>query len=358
VQLQKRLVEAQQAMERDYWRFREAETRYRNLFQTASEAVLIVDASSLRVVEANPAAETLWARSRTRLVGAVVTGLFDPVSADGVQSLLAATRMVGPREPVRAALIDGRTHVAVSASAFRQDAATFLLVRATPWRSEVPVGAPARLGRRGAVAPAGVPVLEAWADHLPDAHAFTDAQGRIVAANRAFAALAQLTNAEQARGRMLDQWVGNTGVELSVLLGNLRQHGSMGLFITTLRGEFGASADIEIAAATLPPDSGAALVFALRDVGRRSAAAERGAPRLPRSAHEMTELVGRVPLKQIVSETTDLIEQLCIETALQMTGDNRASAAQLLGLSRQSLYVKLRRFGLGESSGDPEPAAV
>jgi outer membrane protein TolC len=53
-----------------------------------------------------------------------------------------------------------------------------------------------------------------------------------------------------------------------------------------------------------------------------------------------------VPLKDIVSETTDLIEQLCIEAALQMTQGNRASAAQLLGLSRQSLYVKLNRFGL------------
>jgi hypothetical protein len=61
---------------------------------------------------------------------------------------------------------------------------------------------------------------------------------------------------------------------------------------------------------------------------------------------ELTELVGRVPLKDIVSETTDLIEQLCIEAALQMTQGNRASAAQLLGLSRQSLYVKLNRFGL------------
>ena len=37
-----------------------------------------------------------------------------------------------------------------------------------------------------------------------------------------------------------------------------------------------------------------------------------------------------------------------IQAALAMTGDNRASAAQLLGLSRQSLYVKLRRFGIAE----------
>ena len=62
----------------------------------------------------------------------------------------------------------------------------------------------------------------------------------------------------------------------------------------------------------------------------------------------MTELVGRMPLKDIVRDTTDLIEQLCIESALKLTNGNRASAAEMLGLSRQSLYVKLRRFGMGE----------
>jgi DNA-binding NtrC family response regulator len=70
---------------------------------------------------------------------------------------------------------------------------------------------------------------------------------------------------------------------------------------------------------------------------------------------QLTELVGRVPLKDIVAESSELIEQLSIETALQMTHDNRALAAQLLGLSRQSLYVKLRRYGLGDlpsSEGD------
>jgi len=55
-----------------------------------------------------------------------------------------------------------------------------------------------------------------------------------------------------------------------------------------------------------------------------------------------------VPLKDIVGQTTDLIEQMCIEAALQLTRDNRAAAAEMLGLSRQSLYVKLRRYGLGE----------
>jgi DNA-binding NtrC family response regulator len=75
---------------------------------------------------------------------------------------------------------------------------------------------------------------------------------------------------------------------------------------------------------------------------------------VPRSSEELKELVGRVPLKDIVGETADLIERLCIESALELTGDNRAAAAEMLGLSRQSLYVKLRRFGVG-SDEDSQP---
>jgi DNA-binding NtrC family response regulator len=59
-------------------------------------------------------------------------------------------------------------------------------------------------------------------------------------------------------------------------------------------------------------------------------------------------------LKDIVRESTDLIEQLCIEAALSYTSDNRASAAEILGLSRQSLYSKLHRYGLGNLPSEPE----
>lgn len=57
-------------------------------------------------------------------------------------------------------------------------------------------------------------------------------------------------------------------------------------------------------------------------------------------------------LKEIVRESTDLIERLCIEAALSHTSDNRASAAEILGVSRQSLYSKLHRHGLGNLVGD------
>ena len=121
---------------------------------------------------------------------------------------------------------------------------------------------------------------------------------------------------------------------------------------TTLRGEFGASTEVEISAVSVTGGAHPCLGFTIRDMGRRLSNDARSNKELPRSASQMTELVGRLPLKDIVRETTDLIEQLCIEAALELTRDNRASAAEMLGLSRQSLYVKLRRYGLGSLGGD------
>ena len=57
--LQQRLVEAQQTMERDYSRLRHVEMRYRLLFQMTPEAILIADAATQKIVEANPAADAL-----------------------------------------------------------------------------------------------------------------------------------------------------------------------------------------------------------------------------------------------------------------------------------------------------------
>jgi len=47
-----------------------------------------------------------------------------------------------------------------------------------------------------------------------------------------------------------------------------------------------------------------------------------------------------------------LLREPQIEAALQITGDNRATAAEMLGLSRQSLYAKLRRYGPGDLAAE------
>jgi transcriptional regulator PpsR len=115
-----------------------------------------------------------------------------------------------------------------------------------------------------------------------------------------------------------------------------------------LHGTNGGELQVEISGVSVKSGPLPCLGFSVRDVGRRLGTERPSLHQLPRSADQLVELVGRVPLQEIVSETADLIEKLCIEAALRLTRDNRASAAEMLGLSRQSLYVKLRRYNIGE----------
>jgi transcriptional regulator PpsR len=114
----------------------------------------------------------------------------------------------------------------------------------------------------------------------------------------------------------------------------------------------GARVEVEISAVTVTHGGQEVFGFSIRDIGARVAEPRQTGAHATRSVEQLTELIGRVPLKDLVRDATDAIERLCIEAALQLSGDNRASAAEMLGLSRQSLYVKLHRYGLGDLGAD------
>ncbi len=161
----------------------------------------------------------------------------------------------------------------------------------------------------------------------------------------------------QVRGESIERWIGRPGVEIDVLFSNLRAHGSVRFFSTVSRGELGTTEDVEIVAASAVGGSTPIFGLTIRASGWRGGRERLGGRELPRTVEQFTELVGRVPMKNLVRETTDLIERLCIEAALELTRENRASAAEMLGLSRQAFYVKLRRYGLGDS-GDGDVRTV
>jgi len=337
--LQQRLVDAQQSLERDYWRLRQLETRYRMLFRSASDAILILDPASGKVVEANPAASLLLAADARRLVGRHFPDGFDEAGGRAIESLIAGVRAAGRAGDVRARLKSGAEFV-VAAAPVRQESSTLVMLRLSPVPTKDGGGTPEPRSRL-------VKIME----KAPDAIVITAHDGRILNANVAFLDLAQLTSEEQARGESLDRWLGRPGVDLNVLIANLRQHGAVRLFATSVRSDYGSSSEVEISAVAVQNGDQPSFGFIIRNVDRR-VSGDGGDRALPRSVEHLTELVGRVPLKEVVRESTDMIERLCIEAALELTGDNRASAAELLGLSRQSLYVKLRRYGLSETPAE------
>lgn len=363
--LQQRLVDAQQSMERDYWRLRHVETRYRLLFQMASEAVLILDAVTQKIVEANPAAARLLVaepEGARKLIGKPFPDGFDAPSAQAIQALLAAARSGSRQDEIIARLSRKSTaehrEFRVNASLFRQESTPLLLLRLTPTSDAAPDDALPRAVMR-------------LLDKTPDGFVVTDLQGVVLTANPTFLELAQLGAEEQAQGQALERWLGRPGVDFGVLTNSLRQHGSVRLFGTALRGEHGSLSDVEVSAVLVSHGDTPCMGFTIRHVGRRLGSDTDealnvqlaggngfvGRREAPRSVEQLTKLVGQVPLKQLVRESTELIEQLCIEAALDLTRDNRASAAEMLGLSRQSLYVKLRRYGLGDLEPSEEPPA-
>ena len=339
--LQQRLVEAQQSLERDYARLREAEGRYRLLFRVSSEPVLVVDAQTRRVVEANPAAERLLGEGRPKLVGATFATLFDGESREDAASLMAVAQSSAGVQPAQANVSQRGRALVASASLFRQERQTYALVRLTQAD-----------GERASEAGEG-PDLRAVMDRIPDAFLVADAEMAILMANSAFLDLVGVGSLAQVVGRSVGEVLGRAGRDRNILLDSLREHGVVRNFRTLLHADHGGSEDVEVSA-TAAPDRGATVYgFAVRAVDRRLSERPHAAPELRRSIEQLTELVGRMTLKDLVRETTDLVERLCIEAALELTKNNRASAAEILGLSRQSLYSKLHRFGLGNLAGDP-----
>ncbi|MET0970714.1 MAG: transcriptional regulator PpsR [Tardiphaga sp.] len=342
--MQQRLISAQQSMERDYIRLRHAETRYRLLFQVSSEAVVMVDAQSLAVIDANPAALALLDESAPRLLKSNFTAHVDQVDVAGLQQLFADIRASGRDNGMLIRLAKDERPCELSASLFRQEAASLFLIRLAP-EGRASDGAALK----------ATSLLAGYFESAPDALAITDNEGRLLKANAAFLDTAQLSSEAQTRGESLDRWLGRTGVDFNIVLANLRQSGSVKMFATVLRGDHGATTEIEVSAVSLSyGEERPSFGFAIRNVEKRLSSAPASARELPRSVAQLTEMIGRVPLRDLVRETTDVIEKLSIEAALELTGDNRASAAEMLGLSRQSLYVKLRRFGLSEHAAEDD----
>ncbi|WP_066648662.1 MULTISPECIES: transcriptional regulator PpsR [Sphingomonas] len=338
--LQQRLLQAQQSLERDYLRLRQAEARYRLLFDMATEPVLIVDAATRRIREANPAAHRVLGAKPGTLTDQPVSGIVAPDHREAFVAYLGGAEAADDVAPITLPLRGGNGEMMLSARLFRQARTAMLLVRVTAKEKDEP--------KR----PDGdIPWVDV-VERMPDAFVLTDNALNILTANASFIELAQLPSLDRARGNRLDSWLGRPGVDVDLIVGQLRDHGAVRNVASVLRGVDGGVEEVEVSAVAAPYGDSSCFGFTIRLVGRRLRDLPTGDQPLPRSVEQLTDLVGRMSLKEIVRESTDLIERLCIEAALAHTSDNRASAAEILGVSRQSLYSKLHRHGLGNLVGD------
>lgn len=335
-ELQRQLVDAQQRMEQDYWRLRQVETRYRLLFRLSSEAVVLVNADSMEVMDANPSSAEALGLDVTDLVGRSFPMDTLGDSAQAFRDFLRRVRERGTAPGIELRLGEGEEWF-LKGSVVRQEGGDAFLLHMLPQR--VNGDSPeAGAEERG-------PLLEV-VEALPDGFVVTDADGRIVHANGAFVQMTEESSASALLGRSLGEWLARPGADLTVLLGNLKRYGSIRLFPTQVAGALGSEADVELSAVYLEEDDAGWCGILVRHVGRRIAQPVRGVEDLTKAVEDMTRLLGSVALRKLVRDTVAMVEHHFIEAALELTGDNRTAAAELLGLSRQSLYTKLKRYDI------------
>jgi transcriptional regulator PpsR len=338
-ELQARLVEAQQSMERDYWKLREVETRYRLLFNSSSDAVLLLRTGDLGIVELNPAAARALGVSqpKTKASGNVA---FPELLAEADRELFAGMvqriRERGKAPGILVRLGDTQVPWMVRSSLVTSVAEEVYLVQLAP----------------AAAAPTfetGDPIrVDDLVESAPDGFVVIDSHGVVLRANRTFVEMVQMGSESAVLGESLSRWLGRPGADLTVLLANVSRLGSVRLFSTTLRGDLGSEIEAEISASGRSGrDAGKVAVF-LRDVTRRLPAVTAGGGALEGLLDSLTKQIGKTTLRKLVEDTVSIVERRYIEAALNLTGGNRTAAAELLGLSRQSLYAKLNRYGLDE----------
>jgi transcriptional regulator PpsR len=329
--IQQRFVQTQQQMERDYWKRREAESRYRRLFQVATDAVLVVDAASLQIVEGNPAAAQRFEVPASALAGRDAVSVFDPSSTAAVSRFFrdaAAGRVAQPGE-VRARLGGRRAGVDVGATPFRSGDADLLLVRLRD--SDPEEGA-------------GTGVLADFVERTPDAVVITDTTGHVLMANPAFSALCGVAARTPIEGRLIGEWLGAAttgGTDANHVLGEVHRHGIVQKFATSVRRADGTVSPVEVSATMLDEGDAPCIGLTLRPLESASSLPIDTARHARDETRALLLRVGEAPLGVLLMQAAELAERHFVARALEMADGDRTAAAALLGIDVDALARRL-----------------
>lgn len=335
-ELQARLISAQQTIERDYWKLREIETRYRLVIEDSNEAVLLARVADLKIIEANRSATSALAASSRRKEGLVGCEFLQEIASKDrkpVDAMLRRVRDQGKAPGIVIHLGESSAPWMLRGSLMTSESTPVFLLQMNPMGTST---AKSRFEHED---------LDALLDGLPDAIATITEDGELRRVNQAFLELVEIGSKEAVRGKPLNRWLSRPGADLGVLISNVERHGTVRLLSTAIQGELGTETEIEISAAGLSDGDNKLIALVLRNVARRLSHSPE-ADQLRASLAAMDESVGKTPLRKLVQSAVEIVEQHYVRAALQLADGNRTSAAEILGLSRQSLYAKLDRYNL------------
>jgi transcriptional regulator PpsR len=332
--LQARLSAEQQAREQDYWKIREIETRYRLLFDASTEAVVLVRQQNLKIVEANLAA----VRKLGLTPGIEFSSRVQSRDQKSFETMLEHVREQGRAPGIVLHFGSDSAAWSLRASLMNSDGGSFYMFQLAP------IGAAERREKQDDVS-----AIESIVERFPDGFVVVDRQGMIQHANHMFLDLVQIGAESAVANQKLKRWLSRPGADSDTVLNLAARHGSVRTLPTTLFGEFGSSADVEISAAGNRETNPDRFGVLLRDVTMRTRY-EPGDEKSADNAKILEGVDGDVPLERLVRSATEEIERRAIKEALIRSDGNRTIAAKRLGLSRQSLHAKLNKYSMEDES--------
>ena len=342
--LQQKLVESQQEIEREYANLHAIQNRYLQLFNNVDQPYLIVDNQAFKIIEVNKAASLLVGDAK-KIQGKSFVQLFQNKDHDAIEAFLLESKSGILQSSFQTTLEQQKEKVEISSTLMREGNRNICLVSIKPKSTVTQISAT----NEQAI------LLHQALEDFQDGFIICSTNGVILTSNNTFVSMSQSKQKESVLGKSLEIWLGRANIDLKIILGTVREYGSIKNYTSTITAEDGSGPiDVQISALSFNSGKLSLIAVGIHQITRVSRQAEDKRDSVSKDARELTQLVGKVPLKQIVTETTDIIEKLCILAALDLTMSNRASAAELLGLSRQGLYIKMRRFGIVDKNANED----
>ena len=312
--IQQRFLHSQQEMERGYWRAREAEGRYRLLFQVATDAVLVVDASTLEIVEANQAASQLFDLTVEQLVGRDAMLGFERHSRNAIVELLNKAKSSGQPIEIRARLLGKVLATSVVATTFRVDDTMRLLMRV---RTMDMPGIASDLNA----------TLARLVDSTSDGVVVTDSIGRILIANPAFLKLVQMNTEASVKGRPLMDWVSLSDEQFAALLAQVRRRGITRRIASQLMASDAAVSNIQVSAALLSEYDQECIGFTIHFVTHAKIDPTDPTGELREAIALLANRVGKDPMPDLIQAAAELLERHFLQVAAERSESDPAAGA-------------------------------
>lgn len=334
------ILQATQTVDAEIARYRQVdrarlEAEYRYLFQRSTVGLLIVNTDTGLIEEANGNAVEILGRDATDLIGQSFQAMIEtPGDADELpqQDHAAEHRFLCHTRGTQLPL-------AVTTQVARGIEWSFMVVRLN--RLDEDLG-----NRRGAPTPSD-PAAKMTIELLRKSDipiAMTDLIGSVVWTNPA---LEGVTGPVPDGAPSISTLLGIPVRTVEMVLRNADQHGRLLTSLSALESGLARTGDAYVAVIPMPAGQTTGYGFVIHKILAGAAPDSRSStPSELDRRDALADLVGQAPMKELVRRSTDVIERKCIEAALRLTENNRAAAANVLGLSRQSLYIKLRLHGL------------